>query len=89
MNIEAQILTLITRIRALEESMQPGDDSSKTISIAQVLAELTDIRAEMRQDLAALGDELAGLRRHMNDRFATIQSELLHRLGGLPPEVIN
>ncbi|MEV4020709.1 hypothetical protein AB0J35_60560 [Nonomuraea angiospora] len=69
--------------------MRPGDDSSKPISTAQVLAELTDIRAEMRQDLAALGDELAGLRRHMNDRFATIQSELLHRLGGLPPEVIN
>ncbi|MFI9841052.1 hypothetical protein ACIHFD_28755 [Nonomuraea sp. NPDC051941] len=89
MNIEAQILNLITRIRALEESMQPGDDSSKTIGIALVLADLADIRAEMRQDLAALGDELAGLRRHMNDCFAAIRSELLHRLGGLPPEVTN
>ncbi|MGW6497472.1 hypothetical protein [Nonomuraea angiospora] len=75
---------MLTRIRALEESTQPGDDNSKTISSALVLAELADIRAEMRQDLAALGDELAGLRRHMNDRFATIQSELLHRLGSHP-----
>ncbi|MDX3108811.1 hypothetical protein [Nonomuraea angiospora] len=59
------------------------------IGIALVLADLADIRAEMRQDLAALGDELAGLRRHMDDRFAAIQSMRLHRLGGLPPEVIN
>ncbi|MFI7228257.1 hypothetical protein ACIBO5_33980 [Nonomuraea angiospora] len=59
------------------------------IGIALVLADLADIRAEMRQDLAALGDELAGLRRHMDDRFAAIQSKRLHKLGGLPPEVIN
>ncbi|MET7336514.1 hypothetical protein [Nonomuraea sp. NPDC005650] len=88
MNIEAQILTLIARIRALEESMQPGDDSSKTTGIALVPADLADIRAEMRQDLAALGDELAGLRRHMNDCFTAIRSEL-QRIGGPPPKVIN
>ncbi|MFI7124949.1 hypothetical protein ACIBQ1_04605 [Nonomuraea sp. NPDC050153] len=88
MNIEAQILTLITRIQALEESMQPGDDSTKTVGIALVPADLADIRAEMRQDLAALGDELAGLRRHMDECFTAIRSEL-HRIGGLPPEVIN
>ncbi|MFF4622054.1 hypothetical protein [Nonomuraea jabiensis] len=85
MNIEAQILTLIRLLQALDASARPEDDSLTLIGIALVLAQLADIRAEMRQDLAALGDELAGHRRHMNDHFAAIQSEL-YRLAGLRPK---
>ncbi|TDD21337.1 hypothetical protein [Nonomuraea diastatica] len=89
MNEEAQILTLITRLRALEASTHAGDGSSTMTDVARVLADIADMRAEMRLDLAALGDELASLRRHMDSCFAVIRSELIPRLGASPPEVIN
>ncbi|SDL62243.1 hypothetical protein [Nonomuraea jiangxiensis] len=76
MNTEAQIIDLMTRIRALESHT------------AQVVADLTDLRAEMRQDVAALNDELAGLRRHMDEHFTSIRSELLHRFRVIQGEVI-
>ncbi|WP_043640835.1 hypothetical protein [Nonomuraea candida] len=52
--------------------------SSRTsVGTALLLTEIIDLRAELRQDLAALGDELAGLRRHMNEHLTAIRSELL------------
>ncbi len=86
MNIEAQILTFIKCLQALDAGTRPEGDRFTMIGIALVLAELADIRAELRQDLAALGDELAGHRRHTNDHLAAIQSELLHRLGRCHPK---
>jgi chaperonin cofactor prefoldin len=81
-NIEAQILECMVRLRTLEARVHTSDDATITMMIgtALVLADLADIRAEMRQDHAALGDELDALRRHMNDHFSAIHAEL-HRLG--------
>ncbi|MEO3875600.1 hypothetical protein ABGB18_43035 [Nonomuraea sp. B12E4] len=86
MNVEAQLLDLIMRLRALETRARTGDDVTTTamIGTALVLAELAGLRAEMRQDLAAFGDELAGLRRHMNDHLSAVRAELPQRLG-VPP----
>ncbi|MEU6718862.1 hypothetical protein ABZ897_45980 [Nonomuraea sp. NPDC046802] len=50
------------------------------------MAKLVDIQAEVRQDLAAHGDEIAGLRRHMNDHLTSIRSEILDQLTTLQPK---
>lgn len=70
------------RIRALETSDRLGAEVT-AIGIVLALTELAEIRTEIREDLAALSDELAALRRHMNDHLAALRSEMLHRLGTL------
>jgi chaperonin cofactor prefoldin len=89
-NIEAQILDCMVRLRTLEAHARNSDDATITMMIGTtlVLADLAEIRAEMRQDHAALGDELAALRRHMNDHFSAIHAEL-HRLGVLQLDTNN
>lgn len=82
MNQEALILDLMLRIRTLETSARTGVDTT-SIGITLVMTELADIRSEMRQDLAALGDELAGLRRHMNEHLTALRCEMLHWPGAL------
>ena len=77
-NLQAQILQCMTRLGALEARARTAEEITM-IGIALVLADLAATRAEMRQDLAALGDELAALRRHMDDHLSAISSELLHR----------
>ncbi|MFI9596985.1 hypothetical protein [Nonomuraea sp. NPDC052265] len=70
MDLETQILRLLLRLRKLKAGgPTDGDIKATTTGITRMQAEITDIRAEMRQDFAALGDELAALRRHMNDHF--------------------
>ncbi|MEV4176692.1 hypothetical protein [Nonomuraea sp. NPDC049709] len=54
-----------------------------------LLVDLTDLRAELRQDLDAVGDELAGPRRHMDEHLASIRVELLHRLSVIQGEMID
>ncbi|MBF8189660.1 hypothetical protein ITP53_28795 [Nonomuraea sp. K274] len=87
MNIEAQILELMMRVRALEAGARTGDDI--TIGITQVKDDIADIRTEMRQDIAALGDELAGLRQNMNEHFRSIRSEMLRSAGHPRRRTIN
>ncbi|TYB50159.1 hypothetical protein FXF51_57050 [Nonomuraea sp. PA05] len=82
MNLEALILDMMLRIRTPEKSACTGVDIT-AIGILLVLSELNDLRTEMRQDVAALGDELAGLRRHMNEHLTILRCEMLHRLGTL------
>ncbi|MFC4012674.1 hypothetical protein ACFOY2_35955 [Nonomuraea purpurea] len=87
MNIEAQIRDLMARIQKLESSA----DTAKAIAtaltiIAPVMAKLADIQAEVRQDLAAHGDEIAGLRRHMNDHLTSIRTEMLDQITALHPK---
>ncbi|NUS01820.1 MAG: hypothetical protein HOV97_04565 [Nonomuraea sp.] len=56
----------------LRTRRRPRDDvRATTDGITRMQAEIADIRTEMRQDFAALGDELAALRRHLNDHFTT------------------
>ncbi|MEV0390990.1 hypothetical protein [Nonomuraea sp. NPDC050643] len=80
MDTEALILDLMTRIQALKASVRTGDGAdAHAIGVAEVLAELAGIRAEVRQDLAALHDELDGLRRDLDERFATVVTVAPHR----------
>ncbi|GGT26861.1 hypothetical protein GCM10010176_084440 [Nonomuraea spiralis] len=72
MDLETQILRLLLRLRRLKAGERAGGDvTATTAGISQMQADIADIRAEMRQDFAALGDELAALRRHMNDHFTS------------------
>ncbi|GAA2210076.1 hypothetical protein GCM10009850_055350 [Nonomuraea monospora] len=82
MNLEALILDLMLRIRTPEKSACTGVDIT-AIGILLVLSELADLRTEMRQDIAALGDELAGLRRHMDEHLSILYYEMVHRIGAL------
>ncbi|MET7331691.1 hypothetical protein [Nonomuraea sp. NPDC005650] len=85
MDVEACLLDLTSRVRALEVGA-PISDAIKTTMAGiaeQVKADITEFRAELRQDLAALGDEVAGLRRHLNEHLSTARSETLPQPGSL------
>ncbi|MFI7125731.1 hypothetical protein ACIBQ1_08555 [Nonomuraea sp. NPDC050153] len=85
MDVEACLLDLMSRVRALEAGA-PISDAIKTTMAGiaqQVKADITEFRAELRQDLAALGDEVAGLRRHLNEHLSTARPEILHQPGSL------
>ncbi|MER6577233.1 hypothetical protein [Nonomuraea sp. NPDC001023] len=69
MDLETQILKLLLRLRKLKAGRPGGDSTATMTGITRMQADIADIRTEMRQDFAALGDELAALRRHMNDHF--------------------
>lgn len=82
-NSEALFLELVQRIETLETNTR-ADVEITAIGITLVLTELADLRAEIanqrteaRQDFAALGDELGGLRWHMNDHFTGLHHETL------------
>ncbi|GAA3708357.1 hypothetical protein GCM10022224_087380 [Nonomuraea antimicrobica] len=64
MNAEAEILDLMARLRGLNRNPRTADDITPVMLL--VLMRLDDVRTEIRRDLAALGDELAALRRHLN-----------------------
>ncbi|MFI6742121.1 hypothetical protein ACIBI9_55235 [Nonomuraea sp. NPDC050451] len=70
MDLETQILELLVHVRTLKAGQCRSDDGSAT-SMAQLKAEITNIQTEIRQDLAALGDEMTALRRHMNEHFTS------------------
>ncbi|WP_214326327.1 hypothetical protein [Nonomuraea sediminis] len=90
MDVEAQILDLLSRVQTLEGSVRAGDSSMATvIGIAQLMTDISEMRTELRQDLGALSDELAGLRRHMNEQLNSILSELQQKPDPLEPEPIN
>ncbi|MEU5861717.1 MULTISPECIES: hypothetical protein [unclassified Nonomuraea] len=74
MDLETQILRLLLRLRKLKAGRPTGDLTATTTGITRMQADIADIRTEMRQDFAALGDELAALRRHMNDHFTADRS---------------
>ncbi|MER6945029.1 hypothetical protein ABT294_13485 [Nonomuraea sp. NPDC000554] len=72
MDLEAQILQLLARLRTLKAAQRSRHDiTTITTGMTQVKADIADLRTEMRQDLAALGDELAALRRHINEHFTS------------------
>ncbi|MEU8401937.1 hypothetical protein AB0C28_42715 [Nonomuraea sp. NPDC048892] len=86
MNSEAQFLELVQRIETLETNTR-ADAETTAIGFHLVLTELAELRAEIadqrtetRQDSAALGDELGGLRWHMHDHFTALHRENLHWL---------
>ncbi|MEV5895910.1 hypothetical protein [Nonomuraea fuscirosea] len=76
MNEEAPILELIRRVETLEMNTRTGM-GILAIGTIVVLRELADLRTEVREDVAAVGDELGGLRWHMNELFAALHREML------------
>ncbi|MEV4015517.1 hypothetical protein AB0J35_33945 [Nonomuraea angiospora] len=84
MDIEARLLDLMSRVRALEAAAPSGDASKATTAeAAQIQAVIAEFRNEVRQDLAALGDEMAGLRRHLNEYLRSAQSNIQIQPGSL------
>ncbi|WP_346110036.1 hypothetical protein [Nonomuraea maheshkhaliensis] len=86
MNSEALFLELVQRIETLETNTRADADTT-AVGFLLVLTELSGLRAEIangrtetRQDSAALGDELGGLRWHMHDHFTALHRENLHWL---------
>ncbi|MFF4620367.1 hypothetical protein [Nonomuraea jabiensis] len=73
MDLEAQILELLLHLRTLKAGKCRSSDGTAT-NMAQLKAEISDVQMKIRQDLAALGgegDEIAALRRRMNEHFAS------------------
>ncbi|WP_188194118.1 hypothetical protein [Nonomuraea sp. SYSU D8015] len=89
MDVEAEILDLKLRVRALEASEAGGAPIAATTSgMAAVEAEIADFRTEVRQDLVVLGDELAGFRWHTNERLKSLRAETLDGLTSLFRDMI-
>jgi hypothetical protein len=77
-DVEAEILDLKLRVKALEAGARCGDPTPATMAgMAEVKAEIADFQTEVRQDIAVLSDELGGLRRHTNEHFRTLWGEML------------
>lgn len=73
MDLEAQILELLLHLRTLKAGQCRSSDGTAT-NMAQLKAEISNVQLEIRQDLAALGgegDEIAVLRRRMNEHFTS------------------
>ncbi|MFI7419332.1 hypothetical protein [Nonomuraea sp. NPDC049684] len=70
-NLEAQILEVMLRVKALERSTRTADDLTM-ISIVLMMTELAAFQAELKQDYEALVDELAVLRRQMNSQGCSL-----------------
>ncbi|MEU7861796.1 hypothetical protein [Nonomuraea sp. NPDC049141] len=51
--------------------------------------EIAGIQAGISQDLAAFGDEVAGLRRHANEHLTSAQSLMVRRFDSLQCSVID
>jgi hypothetical protein len=66
-----------------------ADITATSIAIAELIADLAAIQTEVSQDLAALVDEIAGLRRHTDEHFAATRSETLRSLDSLHCEMID
>ncbi|MGW4406712.1 hypothetical protein ACWEJ6_21980 [Nonomuraea sp. NPDC004702] len=75
-NLEAQILEVMLRVKALETSTRTADDLTM-ISIVLMMTELAAFQAELRQDYEALVDEITGLRHHINAHDVVAQCGLL------------
>lgn len=57
--------------------------ASMAVAVARIRVEIVSIQAEMSQDFAALGDEIAGLRRHTHEQLTSAQSPMLVKLDSL------
>ena len=62
---------------------------STAIAVAQVRVEIAGIQAGISQDLAAIGDEVAGLRRHADEHLTSAQSLMVRRFDSLQCSVID
>lgn len=80
MNLEAQILEVMLRVKALETSTRTADDITM-ISIVLMMTELAAFQAELRRDYEALVDEITGLRHHINGHGCSLlrRSDLRQR----------
>ncbi|WP_433511025.1 hypothetical protein ACQP2T_45280 [Nonomuraea sp. CA-143628] len=54
--------------------------ASTAVAVERIRVEIASIKAETSQDFAALGDEIAGLRRHTKEQLTSAQRQMLDRL---------
>ncbi|MEV1239906.1 hypothetical protein [Nonomuraea sp. NPDC049750] len=57
--------------------------ASTAVAVARIRVEIASIKAETSQDFAALGDEIAGLRRHTLEQLTSAQEQMVGRLDSL------
>ncbi|KAB8188724.1 hypothetical protein FH608_042310 [Nonomuraea phyllanthi] len=67
----------------------PVHVSETSIGLAELKAEVADVRTEVSQDFEALIVELAGLRAQTNENVRSAQSEILGKLDSLRCEMID
>ncbi|MEV1177209.1 hypothetical protein [Nonomuraea sp. NPDC049784] len=59
------------------------------VAIAEVRADVADLRIGLSQDFAVLRDELAGLRRQTDEQFASARSKMLRQCEALRCDMID
>ncbi|MEV0196115.1 hypothetical protein [Nonomuraea sp. NPDC050691] len=84
MDVEAHLLDLMSRVRALEAGVHITDGIIATM--IGITHDVTQLRNEIREDLAALGDEVAALRRHIAAQSASLHTQPLWTPGSPSPE---
>ncbi|MEW9547869.1 hypothetical protein [Nonomuraea sp. NPDC050783] len=90
MDVQTEILGLKLRVEALEAQMLSGSDRATTASIVIALrTDIAELRADVAEDLAAWGDELAGVRRQLDDSVKAFRSDLARVLDLLRCEMID
>ncbi|MEV4581972.1 hypothetical protein AB0K16_52940 [Nonomuraea jabiensis] len=67
----------------------PALVAQMSIGVAEIRAEIADVRTEVRQDLEALLVEVAGVRVQTNEHFNVIQSDLLGMIDSLRCDMID
>ncbi|WP_433437020.1 hypothetical protein [Nonomuraea sp. CA-141351] len=64
-------------------------DSETSIGLAELKAEIADVRTETSQDFEALIVEIAGFRAQTNEHFKSTQSEIMEKFDSLRCEMID
>ncbi|NUW43319.1 hypothetical protein [Nonomuraea rhodomycinica] len=82
MDAEARLRDLTSRVRALEAGALITDMTT-TLGIIHVADDVAQLRNEVLQDLAALGDEVTALRRHVAALSSSIHRDK-PRISGSP-----
>ncbi|NUR89064.1 MAG: hypothetical protein HOY71_33695 [Nonomuraea sp.] len=88
MDVEAEILDIKLRIQALEATLSPEGVVMRSDK-AEITADIADIRTEVSQNIAALGDELAGLRGQTDEHLEMVRSSIGRRLDLLLCETLD
>ncbi|MED7926525.1 hypothetical protein SMD20_19875 [Nonomuraea sp. LP-02] len=90
MDVQTEILGLKLRVEALEACMIADTDRTATVSIITALrTDIAELRADVAEDFAAWGDEVAGVRCQLNDYLKTSHSDLVRALDSLRCEMID
>jgi hypothetical protein len=87
-DVEAEIIAIKRRVEALEAALGTGGEEP-SVGVAEVLAELADVRIELGHECAAVGDELIDLRRQIHEHVETARDRAQQRLDILHCEMFD